>query len=234
MLETMRRRLSEVDRRLLDVVGPLTDDQVRAPSRLPEWSRGHVLAHIAGVGNAAARQLEVAVADGEPLPYYDGGMAGRSAAIEAGAPASAAEHVAAIRAATARMAVVTADVTPDILDRVTGARGRSVQGVLELWWREVGVHLVDLDLGVDLSSWDREFRDHLAAYLTARVPRGMALDLRATDADERRLLGDGPDVVVLSGTATALIGWLAGRTHDGVTALRSGRPADLPELDPWP
>lgn len=234
MLPTMRRRLSEVDRRLLDAVARLTDDQVREPSRLPGWTRGHVLAHIAGVGNAAARQLEVAVADGDLLPYYDGGMAGRSAAIEAGAPASAADHVAAIRAAAARMAAVTADVTPGILDRVTGARGRSVLGVLELWWREVGVHLVDLDVGIDPTSWDVELRAHLARHLAARVPRGMALELVATDADEHHVLGDGPDVVTLRGQATALIAWLAGRTLEGVAAQRGDRPVDLPTLEPWP
>ena len=219
---------------LVATLAGLTDEQVAQPSRLPGWTRGHVLAHIAGVGNAAARQLEVAVADGQPVPYYDGGMAGRNAAIEAGAPASAQEHVARVTAAADRMAAVAADVTPGILERVTGARGRSVQGVLELWWREVSVHLVDLDLGLEASSWDPAFREHLAGYLAARVPRGMTLELVADDVPERRVLGDGPDVVVLRGSATDLIVWLAGRSAVGVRAERAGRGVALPELEPWP
>jgi maleylpyruvate isomerase len=132
------------------------------------------------------------------------------------------------------MAAVTADVVPEMLDRVTGARGRPVPAVLELWWREVAVHLVDLDVGIDVTSWDVELRDHLAGYLAARVPRGMALELIATDADEHRVLGDGPDLVLLRGTANALIAWLAGRPIGGVVAERGGRPVDPPTLEPWP
>lgn len=233
-LEVLRERVAETNRALLTTLAGLSDDQVGEASRLPGWTRGHVLAHIAGVGHAAARQLEVAVADGAPVPYYDGGMAGREAAIEAGAPASAADHVARVTAAAERMSAVAAAVTPDILDRVTGARGRSVAGVLELWWREATVHVVDLDLGLDATSWDLAFRDHLAAYLARRVRRGMALHLVADDLTEHRAIGDGPDVVTVRGAASDLVAWLAGRTAGPVRADRDGRPVDLPQLEPWP
>lgn len=233
-LEVLRQRVGEANALLLATVAGLTDEQVSAPSRLPDWTRGHVLAHIAGVGNAAARQLEVAIADGDPVPYYDGGMAGRNASIEAGASASARDHVAWVAGAAERMAAAAAAVTPDILDRVTGARGRSVRGVLELWWREVSVHLVDLDLGLAATSWDAAFREHLTGYLAARVPRGMAVELAAEDVPERRTLGDGPDLVTVRGSAADLVAWLAGRVGGPVRAERNGDPADLPELEPWP
>ena len=54
----------------------LTDPDIKAPSELPGWSRGHVLAHIAGISNAMARQLEYA-ARGESVDLYDGGYEGR-------------------------------------------------------------------------------------------------------------------------------------------------------------
>lgn len=233
-LEVLRQRVEQASALLRATVAGLTDDDVRQPSRLPEWTRGHVLAHLAGVGIAAARQLEVAIADGEPVPYYDGGMAGRNAAIEAGAPASASEHVARVTAAAQRVTDAAAAVTPDILDRVTGSRGRTVAGVLELWWREVSVHLVDLDLGLDATSWDADVREHLARYLVPRVPRGMALELVADDVSEHHTLGDGPDVVTLRGSAADLISWLAGRTAGEVRAERGGRTTEPPDLEPWP
>ena len=72
----------------------LRDEQVGEPSRLPGWSRGHVLAHLAALGEAMVRQWQNAYEDAPVVPFYDGGPAGRDAAIEAGATASAAEHVA--------------------------------------------------------------------------------------------------------------------------------------------
>ncbi|MGH9105508.1 MAG: maleylpyruvate isomerase N-terminal domain-containing protein [Acidimicrobiales bacterium] len=39
----------------------LTDERVRAPSRLPGWSVGHVLAHLARNAEGYARRLEGAL-----------------------------------------------------------------------------------------------------------------------------------------------------------------------------
>jgi len=39
---------AEAHRRLHRALDGLTDEQVRAPSPLPGWTRGHVLAHAGG------------------------------------------------------------------------------------------------------------------------------------------------------------------------------------------
>lgn len=44
---TLRERISASTGRLLATASALTDEQVRAASLLPGWSRGHVLTHIA-------------------------------------------------------------------------------------------------------------------------------------------------------------------------------------------
>src|SRR5699024_2901208 len=71
------------------------EEDLGTPSLLPDWTRGHVLAHIDGITRTLARQLEY-TARGSTIEVYDGGRAGRAAAIEAGATRSAAEHVAAL------------------------------------------------------------------------------------------------------------------------------------------
>ena len=233
LLAVLRRRIRDIDRLVLDVVGRVADAQVTEPSPLPGWTRGHVLAHIAGTGAAAARQIEVAVADGDLLDYYDGGVAGRNAAIEALAGDSASEHIARVTETVRRFEAAADAVTPRVLGRVTGVRGRPVSGVLEMWWREAGVHVADLDLGVDHTAWDAELCEHLFGYLESRVRPGTQLELVA-EGDRRRMLGAGGDRVTVRGPATALAAWLAGRDVTGVDAERDGEPAALPELGPWP
>ncbi|HET6241975.1 MAG TPA: maleylpyruvate isomerase N-terminal domain-containing protein, partial [Arthrobacter sp.] len=55
-------KLLEQLQRAADVVAgiaaALTVQDVKAPSELPGWSRGHVLAHVRGNANAMARQVE--------------------------------------------------------------------------------------------------------------------------------------------------------------------------------
>ena len=44
-LETLRRLVRTATQRLLGDTILVTDDQWRAPSRLPDWTRGHVATH---------------------------------------------------------------------------------------------------------------------------------------------------------------------------------------------
>ena len=227
-------RLLATDQRLLDAVDGLTDALVAEPSRLPGWTRGHVLAHLVGLGQAAARQLENAVAGAERVDFYDGGRTARDLAIESGAGAGAAEHAVELRRTVARIEATLARLTPAMLDQPTGYRDRPVSAVVLLWWREAEIHLTDLDLGVASSSWTGTLRQHLFDYLADRVPAGTRLDLVAVDLDERHTLGEG-EVVTVRGTATDLAAWLAGREPlSPVTAERDGVPQPLPELAPWP
>src|SRR3954463_7330307 len=78
---------------LAATIDGLTDDVARQPSRLPGWTVGHVLTHIARNADSVVRRLRGA-AIGEVVDQYPGGAAGRAADIEAGADRSAAELVA--------------------------------------------------------------------------------------------------------------------------------------------
>lgn len=67
---------------------PLTDGQVREASALPGWTRGHVLAHIAGNATTAAEMFE-GYARGEEIAQYGGSPTRREAEINADASRSA-------------------------------------------------------------------------------------------------------------------------------------------------
>ncbi len=62
----------------------LTDDVARRPSRLPGWSAGHLLSHVARNADSVVWRLEGA-ARGELRDQYPGGLEQRRDDIEAGA-----------------------------------------------------------------------------------------------------------------------------------------------------
>ena len=62
---------------LLDDIADLSDDVARRPSRLPGWTVGHVLTHIARNADSLVWRLEGA-ARGELRDQYPGGLEQRS------------------------------------------------------------------------------------------------------------------------------------------------------------
>lgn len=215
--------------RLGGAIDSLTDAQVAEPSRLPGWSRGHVLAHLAGIGAAAARQVEHARL-GELVDLYDGGRPARDAAIEAGAAAPAADHVRALRRTTERIDGLLRGLAPTDWHRPVRFRDGVVLDMVLAWWREIEIHTTDLDLGLDDDGWTAELCDHLADFLAARVPAGTRIVLEAPDGWVRELGAGEPRVV--RGSRTDLVAWLAGR--DPVRPVHADDGAELPELGPWP
>ncbi len=130
-------------------IDELLDDEVaRRPSRLPGWSVGHVLTHVARNADSVVWRLEGA-ARGELRDQYPGGLEQRRADIEAGASRPAAELAADVHQSSAAVARVMAALPEPAWD----APSRSSRGVVESSreavfsrWREVAVHHGDLGL----------------------------------------------------------------------------------------
>jgi maleylpyruvate isomerase len=124
----------------------LDDATARAPSLLPGWTVGHLLTHLARNGDSVVWRLEGA-ACGELRDQYPGGLERRRADIESGAARPAAELVADVRASSAAVARVVAELPEAAWD----APSRTSRGVVEpsrdavfSRWREVVVHHGDL------------------------------------------------------------------------------------------
>jgi len=133
----------------LAAVDTMTADQLPEPSRLPGWTRGHVLAHVARSGEGDALTVE-ATTRGEVGNKYPGGAEQRAADIESDSRLPLAELRAALVAMQQRL-VDAWDALPD--DRWDGLAivpfGERTAAVgVSSRRREILVHLVDLDMGV--------------------------------------------------------------------------------------
>jgi len=144
-------------RTLLATVKGLTDAdrRMRTASRLPGWTVGHVLTHIARNADSVVRRLEGA-ARGRIVDQYVGGPAGRAAEIEAGAGRPAGAIIGDIVASAAAVERAYEAMPAEAWDNLT----RSVNGEeLAAWtvvrsrWREIEIHHVDLGLGYSPLDW---------------------------------------------------------------------------------
>lgn len=144
--------LAGVDRafvQLSDAIDTMTEADARTASLLPGWSRGHVLAHLARNADGQRRMVEGALRD-EVLEQYPGGDEQRASEIEAGAHRPVA--VLLIDVTDSQRALVAAwdQVPAGAWGRLTRPRAgiRPVRDGVMSRWREILVHLVDLDVGV--------------------------------------------------------------------------------------
>jgi maleylpyruvate isomerase len=221
-LESVR----EATGRLLAAATALDNALVTQPSRLPGWSRGHVLAHVSRNADAFVNVL-----DGRPMYASD---ADREADIARDAVRPLDEHLADLRASAARFeraAILTSDWsrTLELRDSVTDVASR----IPFRRWAEVELHLVDLDVGHELEDLPEEFTQREIAFLAARFAgRPDVPATRLTDTTRAWTTGrdeSGPPVVV-AGPRAGLLGWLSGRrTTDGLS-VTGGQPPALPPL----
>ena len=217
----------EATTRYLVAIEALSDDDLRAPSALPGWTRGHVLGHVALNAQGLGRALRGA-RRGEPTTIYDSNEA-RDADIEERATGSAADLVAFNQLAALQLAgelrLMKALVT---VERTPGGPVVDAAKVVEMRWREVEIHFADLLSGYRPSDWPAPF----ASYLLDEVARdrgaaGLDLTLHVRDQERTVLVGKGGHGV--AGTAGDLAWWLVGRgAGEGLTSTR-----ELPELGAW-
>jgi maleylpyruvate isomerase len=227
----------------------LTDAEVRAPSGLPGWTRGHVLAHVRLNAEAFVGVVASAAA-GEPGRMYPSREA-RDADIEAAASWSTAEHVAGLLDSADRLATGWAALPAEALDvpfATPAGTTRQVHEVAFFRWRELALHHVDLHRA-DEAPQPAEavlaaagplvvrVLDETCATFAARhdVP---PLAVTATDLGRDWVVGAGAGAdptaggagrTAVRGTAPALVAWLTGRS-DGAGLAASG---PLPRLPAW-
>ncbi|MFF8292228.1 maleylpyruvate isomerase family mycothiol-dependent enzyme [Streptomyces sp. NPDC016309] len=214
----------EATDRLLTAAAKLDDAALAAPSRLPGWTRGHVLAHLARNADALVNVLQ-----GRPM--YVSAEA-RDADIERDATRPLAVQLDDVRESAARFRA--AGEAPADWDRVVELRNGVTDRAARLPFRrlvEVELHHVDLDAGYELEDLPEEFTEREIAFLADRFaghPTVPPTRLLAAGSEWRTGGDEGPAVTV-SGPAPDLLGWLAGR-RDGAALEVTGGP--LPVLPP--
>lgn len=226
--------------RLLVTAARLADADMRAPSLLPGWTRGHVLTHIARNADGLARLLRWA-RTGIETPMY-ASAAARAADIDAGADRPAATLAADVGMSAGAFAGEASSMRGD----AWAAQVRALQGpafpacgVLQRRLSEVEIHHVDLAADYRPGDWPAEF-------VADALPRVAGSFAGRADAPPFLLWAEGwpdgfrigPDQqsgeprLTVRGPPAALLAWLLGR--NGGSGLRvSGDAAGLPVLPPW-
>lgn len=221
------REVREAHRRFAEAVAGLTNDHLAAPTALPRWTRGHVIAHVADTARAFARLTEHALRN-ELVDLYPGGKPERDAIIEDLAALPATELTALLSSNVDRLEAAWPPATAPEWTRPVRFRNRDLAFTVFTRWREVWIHLVDCDLGLTPADWPREFAAHAIDFLLERLPPGTVLT--ATDTQQHWTTGDGRGAH-LTGDVRDLAAWLAGRnpTHE-----ITGTPVELGEWPPHP
>ncbi|MFE7836882.1 maleylpyruvate isomerase family mycothiol-dependent enzyme [Streptomyces sp. NPDC057474] len=224
----------EATERLLTAAAELDNVAVTEPSRLPGWTRGHVLAHLARNADALVNVLE-----GHPM--YVSGEA-RDTDIERDAPRPLKAQLADVRDSADRFqdaASASGDWsrTVELRNGITDSASR----VPFRRWIEVEIHHVDLGIGYELEDLPGEFAQREINFLTDRFRNHPGVPALMIRQDDGRMIPTGavrsvtPEQLesghelTVSGPRADLLGWLAGR-RDG-TALRV-EGGTLPSLPP--
>jgi maleylpyruvate isomerase len=233
--------ISDASARLTATAEGLDDQEIREPSLLANWTRGHVLTHAARNADGLCNLLTWA-ATGERRDMYPSPEA-KNADIEAGAVRTAAELATDLREAGQRFAESAARLSSDHwaahVERLPGAPYRA--GWIP-WWRleEVLVHHVDLDAGFSPAHWTAEFTgpelDLVAERLSDPDRKPPVRPFRLHTEDTTRSLGVAcesmdPGSPLVRGPEAALLAWLIGRSGgDGLVV----EPHDaLPTVPAW-
>ncbi len=155
------------------------DPWLAAPSKLPGWTRAHVIAHLAR--NAESHVHLFAEAErGVEGNQYPGGVEQRTEGIASYAALAASElvakHRASIYALEAAWAHTSAAAWQGSGRNTVGARMRVTDMPL-FRWREVEVHTSDLDAGVSFADWNSTYVRYdlprMTMLQTSRKPMGM-------------------------------------------------------------
>jgi maleylpyruvate isomerase len=216
-LETLRGLVRTATQRLLGDTILVTDDQWRAPSRLPDWTRGHVATHLARHADAIVRLARWARTgerhDMYPSPEH------RVNEIEAGAGRSGLDLQIDLDTSAGRLSSAFDELdAADTWDGVVEMRG-GLQVPARLLplprLLEVVIHHVDLDIGYEITDIDTQTAEWLLEWCSFRLQdRDDFPSLRLTsDSGFTLAVGSVGEPVAVTGSSANLLGWLTRRTN---------------------
>lgn len=208
----------------------LSDADVREPSLLPGWSRGHVLTHVARNADGGGRLLSWARTGIEAAEYPS--KEARAGEIEAGAGRGAAQLLADVRESADRFAAQYARMPAEAwraIVRWTDGQEHPAARAADARLAEVVVHHVDLGAAYTPAQWPDSFtQDMFGRVVGAFAKREEAPAMRLHDVgdDTWHEIGDSPTPLVVHGGRTWLLAWLMGRSPG--TGLTTDDGAALP------
>jgi maleylpyruvate isomerase len=229
-LETLRGLVRTATQRLLGDTILVSDEQWQAPSRLANWTRGHVATHIARNADGIVRLTQWARTgqrqDMYPSPEH------RANEIETGATRSGLDLQVDLDTSAGRLSSAFEELDgADAWDAVVEmSQGLKVPAPLLPLARllEVVIHHVDLDIGYEITDIDTQTVEWLLEWCAFRLREREdfpKLEL-TSDTGFTTTVGRLGEPVAVSGSSPQLLGWILSRTDD--SALTGARGLRLP------
>jgi maleylpyruvate isomerase len=230
--------LAEASARLVRTVDGFHGDDWDAPSLLPEWTRAHVVAHLALNAEGMARALHGLVAEDDDVPrtMYDSDDQ-RAHDIDGLAAQDASEirhhllgGVTILQEALDR---VPGNQWETRVERTPGGRTMRAGAFAGMRWRELEIHHVDLDAGYTRGQWTLAFAEHLLDAMNKRLHPDQAFEVKPLDSTRTWVVGDGQaeyPVPIVTGPAADVAWWLTGRPEPDTLSCSRG---ELPSIEGW-
>ncbi len=209
--------------RLQAIVERIDDDSARRNTALPGWTVGHLLTHLARNADSHRGMIEAAQR-GEVIAQYPGGPAQRNGDIERGYARPARDLAADLKTSNQKLEHAWSMTNKQVWTTGLGLRRYGPATMAEfvfLRWREVEIHLVDLNVpelgspdweGLSLAYVDAELQES-ARGLAARLPVSTTVVLAPGDRPSRAF-GNGDERTVIQASPTTIVGWLMGRVDE--------------------
>jgi maleylpyruvate isomerase len=227
-LETVRSLVTQATQRLLGDTITVSDEQWRSPSRLPDWTRGHVATHLARNADAMRRLAEWA-RTGERQDMYASADHRESEILE-GAARSALDLQIDLDTSAGKLADAFEELdAANAWDAVVELRGgtRVPARLLPLSrLLEVVIHHVDLDIGYDIGTIDNQEAECLLEWYAFRqrdrdeFPKLVLI----SDSGFTTNVGSSGEPRTVRASSANLLGWLMNRVDssavDGSGDLR--------------
>ncbi|WP_167735985.1 maleylpyruvate isomerase family mycothiol-dependent enzyme [Nocardioides sp. 503] len=226
--------LQDATSRLVRTVDALTDEEYAAASLLPDWSRAHVVAHLALNAEALTGVLR-GIVGGEPTTMY-ASQEQRDADIEELAAADPSELRDRLLGSTTDLADAMAAVPDEGWDTVverTPGSGRTfvAHAVPGMRLREVEIHHADLAAGYTRAEWPTSFSERVLRSMMKRDAGDEPFTAVPHDLAGTWQCGEVTDSSpVVRGSAADLAWWLTGRDDgEGLTTDSDA----LPRIEAW-
>ncbi|MDJ0337524.1 maleylpyruvate isomerase family mycothiol-dependent enzyme [Cryobacterium sp. PH31-O1] len=203
-----------------DLLDTLSDADLDGDSLLPDWTRRHVVAHLAQNALAVGRLVNWAATGVENPMYESREVRDREiaeTALVAPKVLRALFHTEAAALTSAWLALPTASWSAE----VRGGQGRVVPASATLWMRtrELWVHGVDLNVGAGFDALpERMLRRTLGDVAGSWPASSIRMNVAAPYATS---IGDDDAASVVSGSLADLTGWATGRTTWGISSEES-------------
>jgi maleylpyruvate isomerase len=243
--EEAARSLAEASARVVRTVDGFDGGDWRAPSLLPDWSRAHVVAHLALNAEGMANVLRGLVADdhddhdGAPTMYASDDQRAQDIADLASSDVGEIRDrlLAGVTVLQDSLDAVPDDAWETRVERTPGGRTMRAAALPGMRWRELEIHHVDLDAGYTRGDWPLDFAEHLLGAMAKRVHPADAFEVRPVDSARAWVLGDGGAqfeaeyaIPVVTGPCADLAWWLTGRQVDDTLSSSRG---ELPSIEGW-